>query len=74
MEIVFALVTGAVIAALLFFAISFPAFVWKLSGGWKPIVLGLAAAISAAGFLYRVVSVLSRLRKAMKKDAEGFSE
>ncbi|MFF9785361.1 MULTISPECIES: DUF6332 family protein [Streptomyces] len=63
-EIVYSLFTGAIIAALLFFAVASPAFIWELSGGWHSVVMGMASALSAAGFVYRVVSVLVRLRKA----------
>ncbi|AZS73732.1 hypothetical protein DDE74_24745 [Streptomyces lydicus] len=65
-EIVYSLFTGAIVAALLFFTVASPAFIWELSGGWNSTVMGMASAFSAAGFVYRVVSVLVRLRKVTK--------
>ncbi|MFD5392735.1 DUF6332 family protein [Streptomyces sp. NPDC127097] len=62
-EIVYSLFTGAIIAALLFFAVASPAFIWELSRGWHSAVMGMASALAVGGFVYRVVSVLVRLRK-----------
>ncbi len=65
-EIVYSVVTGAIIAALLFFVIASPAFIWDLSSGFHSVVMGLAATFSAAGFVYQVISVLVQLKRATK--------
>ncbi|WTJ05991.1 DUF6332 family protein [Streptomyces lydicus] len=70
-EIVYSVVTGAVIAALLFFLVASPAFLWRLSGKWNEITMGAAMAVSAAGFLYRVASLLTRLKKTTKGSCSG---
>lgn len=66
-EIVYSLITGAIIAAMIFFAVASPAFVWELSRGWNSAVMGAAAAIATIGFLWRVASLLMRLRRSTKK-------
>ncbi|MGW3009921.1 DUF6332 family protein [Streptomyces sp. NPDC001219] len=68
-EIVYSVITGAIVAALLFFAIASPSLIWQLSEGVNAVVLGLAMAISAAGFLYRVISTLGRLRRTVERGA-----
>ncbi|MFI1259900.1 MULTISPECIES: DUF6332 family protein [Streptomyces] len=65
-EIVYSAATGAVIAALLFFLVASPSFVWRLSGRWHDVIMAAAAVVAAAGFLYRVVSVLTRLKRAAR--------
>ncbi|MFF3742487.1 DUF6332 family protein [Streptomyces kronopolitis] len=65
-EIVYSAATGAVIAALLFFLVASPSFFWRLSGRWHDVTMGAAAVVATAGFLHRVVSVLTRLKNTTR--------
>lgn len=65
-EIVFALVTGGLLAAVLFFAVASPALFGEL-GQVQETAWRTAAAIAAtAGFTYRVIRVLWLPRKGRR--------
>ncbi|MFF8831435.1 DUF6332 family protein [Streptomyces sp. NPDC015131] len=63
-EIGFALVTGVLLAALLFAVCAAPVWVLALEGDTERGVLGAACAVAGAGFLFRVVRVLWRFSTA----------
>jgi hypothetical protein len=57
-EIVFAVVTGALLAAVLFAAVASPALFGELGRAQETAWRTAAAAVATAGFAYRVVRVL----------------
>lgn len=57
-EIVFAVVTGALLAAVLFVAVASPALFGELGRAQETAWRTAAAAVATAGFVYRVIRVL----------------
>ncbi|MEU8828421.1 DUF6332 family protein [Streptomyces sp. NPDC048636] len=57
-EIVFAVVTGGLLAVVLFFALAGPVLFGGLGGGHEATWVRTAGAVAAAGFLLRVCQVL----------------
>ncbi|MEU0842579.1 DUF6332 family protein [Streptomyces sp. NPDC005962] len=57
-EIVFALVTGGLLAAVLFVAVASPALFWELGPAQETVWRAAAATAATAGFAYRVIRVL----------------
>ncbi|QKV91425.1 hypothetical protein HUT19_06415 [Streptomyces sp. NA02950] len=57
-EIVFAVVTGGLLAVVLFFALAGPHLLGGLGDGHEGVWVRTAGAVAAAGFALRVVQVL----------------
>ncbi|WP_432093138.1 DUF6332 family protein [Streptomyces sp. bgisy100] len=69
-ELVFAFVTGAGVAAVVFLAVASPALLGELSRAEERQVLTAGAVAGAAGFLWRVVRVLRGVRRAARQPSQ----
>jgi hypothetical protein len=76
-EIVFAVVTGALLAAVLFVAVASPALFGELGRAQEAAWRTVAAAVATAGFAYRIVRVLwvlprqRRLQQGLPRQGRG---
>ncbi|QLH20331.1 DUF6332 family protein [Streptomyces sp. Rer75] len=70
-EIMFALVTGALLAAVLFVAVASPALFGELGRAREAAWRTAAATAAIAGFAYRVIRVLGRLPRPPRERRRG---
>lgn len=68
-EISYAVVSGALLAALVYFAVVAPTWVWELSGGTAGALKAVASVCAALAFAARAATLLVRLRAALKSTA-----
>ncbi|MBO0654233.1 hypothetical protein J1792_16070 [Streptomyces triculaminicus] len=66
-EISFSVVAGSVVAALLFFVVAGPALLFDLSAALESGLFRSAAVVAAVGFVVRVVTLLFKLRSALRE-------
>ncbi|WP_414721832.1 DUF6332 family protein [Streptomyces sp. 796.1] len=68
-EISYAAVSGALLAALVYFAVVAPTWVWDLSGGTAGVLKAVASVLAALAFAARAATLLVRLGTTLKSTA-----